>query len=93
MTAFGALAVAKKYSDLGMGYELHIFEHGPHGYSLADVTSAEGSTRKLNASFAKWQEMSVAWLFKIFGEPEFVDKNTSRMAAILKDMGIEMKGF
>ena len=93
LTAFGALAVAKKYSDLGMGYELHIFEHGPHGYSLADVTSAEGSTRKLNASFAKWQEMSVAWLFKIFGEPEFTDKNTSRMAAILKDMGVEMKGF
>ncbi len=93
LTTFGALAVAKKYSDLGMGYELHIFEHGPHGYSLADVTSAEGSTRKLNASFAKWQEMSVAWLFKIFGEPEFTDKNTSRMAVILKDMGIEMKGF
>lgn len=93
LTAFGALAVAKKYSDLGMGYELHVFEHGPHGYSLADATSAEGSTRKLNDAFASWHELSVQWLFKTFGQPEFVDKNTSRMAAILKDMGIEMKGF
>ena len=93
LTPFGALAVAKKYSDLGRNYELHIFQYGPHGLSLADVTSAEGSIRKLDTAFAQWHDLSVQWLHKTFGAPEFVDKNTSRMAAILKDMGIEMKGF
>lgn len=93
LTPFGALAVAKKYSDLGLGYELHIFQHGPHGLSLADATSAEGSLRKLSPAFAHWHELSVLWLQKTFGAPEFVEKNTSRMSAILKDMGIDMKGF
>lgn len=93
LTPFGALAVAKKYSDLGLGYELHIFQYGPHGYSLADATSAEGSTQKLNPAFAHWHDLSIQWLHKTFGPLEFVDKNTSRMAAILKDMGIDMKGF
>lgn len=93
LTPFGALAVAKKYSDLGLGYEAHIFQYGPHGLSLADETSAEGSTRKLDPAFAHWHSLSVQWLQKTFGKPEFVDKSTSRMAAILKDMGIDMKGF
>jgi hypothetical protein len=93
LTPFGALAVAKKYSDLGREYELHIFQYGPHGLSLADATSAEGSIRKLDAAFAQWHDLSIRWLHKTFGAPEFVEKNTSRMVAILKDMGIEMKGF
>ena len=90
LTGFGALPVAKKYSDLGLGYELHVFQHGPHGYSVADETSADGSSQMLNPSFAKWHELSVEWLHRIFGQPVHTDKNTSRMMDILKDMGIEM---
>ena len=93
LTPYGCLPIAKRYSDLGLGYELHIFQYGPHGYSLATETSAMGSSQKLDASFAHWQKLSVDWIFKTFGKPVFEDKNTSRMAAILKDMGIEMKGF
>ena len=93
LTPSGALAVAKKYSDLGLGYELHIYQHGPHGYALAKDTSANGSSRLLNEAFAQWQPLSVHWLYKIFGKPEFVDKNNSRMVSILKEMGIEMPGF
>ena len=93
LTPHGALAVAKKYSDLGLGYELYIFQYGPHGYSLANETSANGSYRLLDPAFAQWQKLSVEWIFKTFGKPEFTDKKTSRMGAILKDMGIEMKGF
>lgn len=90
LTGFGALPVAKKYSQLGLGYELHVFQHGPHGYSVADETSADGSENMLNPSFAKWHELSVEWLRRIFGQPVHTDKNTSRMADILKDMGIEL---
>ena len=92
LTGFGALAVVQKYSQLGLGYELHIFQHGPHGYSVADETSADGSSQVVNASFAKWHDMSVDWLKKIFGEPVLVDKSTSKMAKYLADLGIVLPG-
>ena len=92
LTGYGALPVAKKYSDLGLGYELHVFQHGPHGYSVADETSADGSVQMLNPSFAQWHGLSVDWLHRIFGQPEHVDKNTSKMADLLKELGIELPG-
>lgn len=93
LTPYGSLAIAKRYSELGLGYEMHIFQYGPHGYSLANETSCMGSSRKIDPSFAHWQKLSVDWIYKTFGKLEFEDKDTSRMAAILKEMGIEMRGF
>lgn len=92
LTAYGALPVAQKYSSLGLGYELHIFQHGPHGYSMANVTSADGSSQMLNAAFAHWHGLSADWLLKIFGEPQFVDKSTSKMGKYLAELGIHMPG-
>lgn len=91
LTAHGALPVAQKYSQLGLGYELHVFQHGPHGYALADETSADGSVQMLNDSYAHWHDLSVRWLHRIFGAPVHVDKSTSRMAGIIKEMGIGSK--
>jgi hypothetical protein len=88
LTGFGALPVAKKYSDLGMKYELHIFQFGPHGYSLADATSADGSSQVLDDAFAQWHDLSVKWLLRTFGKPEFQDKSTSKMAGIMAEMGL-----
>lgn len=93
LTGFGALPIAQKYAALGLNYELHIFSHGPHGYSLANETSAEGSSRKMNAAFAQWQPLSVEWIYKTVGALTFVDKDTSKMAKILRDMGLELRGF
>ena len=87
LTAYGALPVAKAYSDLGLRYELHIFQYGPHGYALANEVTADGSTQNLDSAFAQWQELSVQWLRKTFGKPTFVDKSTSRMMQILKEQG------
>lgn len=92
LTAYGALPVAKAYSDLGLGYELHVFQHGPHGYALANEVTADGSDQMINASYAKWLDMSVDWLYKIFGQPAFTDKSTSRMAGHMKDLGITTPG-
>ena len=92
LTNFGALPVAQKYASLGLGYELHIFQHGPHGYALGDETTADGSSQMLNASYAKWLDMSVDWLYRIFGQLEFVDKSTSRMGKYLAELGITMPG-
>ena len=88
LSPFGALLVANAYSKLGMPYELHMFQHGPHGYSLADETCADGSNQVLNASFAKWHELSVEWLYRIFGENKFENKSTSRMGKIMAEMGL-----
>lgn len=92
LTSFGALPLAKRYSDLRLGYELHIFQHGPHGYSLANEVSADGSSQVLNSSYAKWHDMSVAWINKVFGEPEFVDRSTSKIAKYMAELGIDAKG-
>lgn len=88
LTGFGALALANRYNALHKHYELHIFQHGPHGYSLANDVTADGSSQVLNAAFAQWQDLSVQWLHKIFGQPEFVDKSTSKMAGYLAELGI-----
>ena len=92
LTGFGALPLAKRYSDLGVGYELHIFQHGPHGYSLANDVTADGSSQVINESYAKWLDMSVRWMHKVFGEPTFVDKSTSKIVKYMAELGIDMDG-
>ena len=88
LTGFGALPIARKYSDLGKPYELHIFQFGPHGYALANEVTADGSSQVLDPAFAQWQELSVQWLRKIFGQPEHINKSTSRMGQLMKEMGL-----
>ena len=87
LTGYGALPVAKKYSDLGMPYELHVFQFGPHGYSLANEVTADGSSQVIDPAFAQWQELSVQWLHRIFGKLEFTDKSTSKMMDYMRDLG------
>ena len=70
-----------------MPYELHVFQYGPHGYSLANEVSADGSEKNLDPAFAQWLELSVQWLHKTFGKLAFGDKSTHRMVQILKEMG------
>lgn len=87
LTAFGALPVAKAYSDLGLKYELHIFQYGPHGYSLANEVTADGSSQVIDRAFSHWQELSVLWLHRVFGELEFIDKSTSKMMGYMQKLG------
>ncbi len=88
LTGFCTLPLVMKYAQLGRNCELHMFQHGPHGYSLADVTSADGSIQMINPAYAQWHGLSVQWLKKVFGEPRLVDKSTSKMAGILREMGM-----
>ena len=92
LTAYGALPVAKAYSDLGMKYELHVFQYGPHGYSLANEVTADGSSQVIDPAFAQWQELSVQWLHRTFGKPEFTDKSTSKMMGYIRELGFTMPG-
>lgn len=95
LNGFCTMPLAMKYNQLGLQFELHVFQHGPHGYSLADETTADGSLQVLNSAFAQWHSLSVSWLKKVLGEPQFTDKSTSKMAGIMKEMGLikeETKG-
>lgn len=90
LTGMGALPIAQKYCQLGLPYEVHIFGHGPHGYSLANETTSDGSSRYLNPAFAQWQGLCVEWLHKIFGPLTYVDKDNSKMVKYLKELGIDL---
>ncbi len=87
LTSYGALPVAKKYSDLGRKYELHIFQYGPHGYGLANEVSADGAIQNVDPAYAQWLELSVQWLHRTFGKPELIDKNTSMLVGHMKKLG------
>ncbi len=89
LTKFCTLPLVQKYSDLVLKYELHIFQHGPHGYSLANEASSDGSSQRMNPAFATWQGLSVEWLHKIFGPLTFEDKNVSKMGGYLKELGFD----
>ena len=78
------------YEKQGILYEYHVFQKGPHGYSLADAACADGSSQVLNSHVAKWLDLSVEWLFSVFGEPQFEDVSTSRIMEAMKELGIDM---
>ena len=90
LTGFCTMALVNAYNALGLKFELHIFQHGPHGYSLANETTSDGSTRYMNAAFSQWHGLSVEWLHKIFGPLTYVDKDNSKMVKYLKELGISL---
>lgn len=90
LTPCGVLAVANKYTELGMHYELHIFQHGPHGMGLGTEVSADGSSQVLNSAFAHWQPLSSEWIKKVYGQPQFEDKSAGRMGKYLEELGFKM---
>lgn len=87
LTPHGALSIAKRYSDLGKQYELHIFQYGPHGYALANEVTADGSSNNEDPAYAQWLELSVHWLHRTFGKPVLVEKNTSMLVKHMKKLG------
>lgn len=57
--------MATALANAGVPFELHIFEEGSHGLSLADQSTAM-TTGQLNADAAKWIPLCEAWLGKRF---------------------------
>ena len=57
--------MANALAQAGIPFEVHIFEEGPHGLSLADQASA-GSLQEINADAQIWIELAANWLKKRF---------------------------
>ena len=52
------LALARQ----GIDYEIHVFEKGKHGYSLADQSTASHAYQ-ISESVAKWTDLVKPWLY------------------------------
>ena len=63
-----SLLMAQALSEAGIPYELHIFEQGQHGLSLADQSSA-ASLSQCSADVAAWAALAGKWLEKRFALP------------------------
>jgi acetyl esterase/lipase len=68
--ARSVLAYADAYAAAKRPFELHVFQSGQHGLSLAKPTTASGRLAMADASVAAWLPMSVEWLWRQFGRPE-----------------------
>jgi hypothetical protein len=54
--------LATELSRHGIAYELHIWQHGGHGISLAnDQTNAPGSAN-IRPECQQWTDMAARWL-------------------------------
>lgn len=68
------LAMADAYGANKLKFELHVFESGEHGASLAKPITANGRKPMVEPRNAEWHRLSVEWLWRQFGEPEVDDR-------------------
>lgn len=60
-----SLLMACAYKEANVPFELHVFEHGCHGLSLAnEQTGTKNADRLQNDEVAQWFALSVKWLKK-----------------------------
>ncbi|XID94535.1 alpha/beta hydrolase [Paenibacillaceae bacterium WGS1546] len=64
--AVNALNFASALAARQVPFELHVFESGVHGLSLADAASA-GEPAHVNPDVAAWFDLAARWLNKRFG--------------------------
>lgn len=61
-----SLRYADKLDENGVGFELHIFSHGDHGFSLANGTVCDEQGLKKCRQNSYWLDRSAEWLKEIF---------------------------
>lgn len=90
LTRKATLDLVMAYEEQNCLLEYHLFQKGPHGYSLANEACADGSSQVINPHVEKWLDLSVEWLFSVFGEMKFQDVSTSHIMEAIKELGIPM---
>ena len=65
--AENTLAFINALDKVKVPYEAHIFQSGPHGFSLAKDHTCAGREEFINPRLSKWFYMSISWLKEIFG--------------------------
>lgn len=64
--ASDSLKFATALDEYSVPYELHIFEHGPHGISRANVLTDDGTELKVEPEVQCWEDLCSAWLDRLF---------------------------
>ncbi len=64
-----SLKLAAAYADEGCPFELHIFQPGRHGLSLAAPITSSGRSDFVEPRVQAWFPMAVAWLQNLFQTP------------------------
>lgn len=62
-----SLRFAEALNQAGVPFELHIFQEGAHGLSLARPHTSGGFKGLVHAGVARWIELCTAWLESVFG--------------------------
>lgn len=80
------LGMADAYAAAGCPQELHVFQKGEHGLSLAKPITAYGRLAMADAHAAAWHPMSVEWLWRQFDRPTVEDKPYEPIPGLIPDM-------
>lgn len=75
-----SLQFAEALNQAGVPFELHIFQEGAHGLSLARPHTSSGFKELVHAGVARWLELCTVWLENLFGGFS-VDREMPRAAA------------
>lgn len=65
VSPLNSINYAKALYELGIPCDLHVYQKGRHGLSLADKTSAK-KEREVNPRVATWAPLAVSWLEELF---------------------------
>ena len=57
-----SIRMANALADVKVPFELHIFEEGKHGLSVADQTSSGGKKREVQPLIQLWVSLAHKWL-------------------------------
>lgn len=63
-----SLAFASALEREKVPFEMHIFQNGAHGLSLAKPSTSGGSRSMVDNNAAKWFDLSTAWLKQVIGD-------------------------
>lgn len=63
-----SLDFARELAALDVPVECHVFQRGAHGLALSENFCADGKAYKIDQAAAQWLQMSVRWLYDLFGE-------------------------
>jgi acetyl esterase/lipase len=80
------LAFSKAYADAERPFELHMYQYGEHGMSLANFLTANGRKAMTDPQAETWMDMSVKWLYRNFGEPVIEDKPFEMIPGLVPGM-------
>lgn len=89
VTAGDLLALAQAYDKNKVPFELHLYQEGEHGLSLARRITANGRTAMVDSHVGSWHSLSVEWLWRTFGRPEVADVPSEWIPGLISDEDLQ----